>query len=59
MQNIEIEALKYLSKDIEFVYLEDNLEKSYKGFVDAVVIESQEITKFASNLMKTIQTSLK
>ncbi len=41
MQNIEIEALKYLSKDIEFVYLEDNLEKSYKGFVDAVVIESQ------------------
>ena len=60
MQNIEIEALKYLSKDIEFVYLEDNLEKSYKGFVDAVVIESQgDHKKFASNLMKTIQTSLK
>ena len=40
MEKIEIEALKHLSKDIEFVYLEDNLEKSYKGFVDAVVIES-------------------
>lgn len=41
MKKIEIEALKYLSKDIEFFYLEDNLEKSYKGFVDAVVIESE------------------
>ena len=30
MQNIEIEALKYLSKDIEFVYLEDNLENLTK-----------------------------
>ena len=32
MQNIEIEALKYLSKDIEFVYLEDNLEKILQRF---------------------------
>lgn len=37
---IEIEALKYLGKDIEFTYVENNLENSYKGFVKSVVIES-------------------
>lgn len=37
---IEIEALKYLGKEIEFTYLENNLENSYKGFVKSVIIES-------------------
>ena len=41
MQNIEIEALKYLSKDIEFCLSWRQLRKILQGFVDAVVIESQ------------------
>lgn len=42
MSLIQIEALKYLRKNIEFSYLEDNVESFYKGYVDAVVIEADE-----------------
>ncbi|WP_096261813.1 hypothetical protein [Escherichia coli] len=50
MKKIEIEALKYLGQDIDFIYLENNTEKSYKGFVQSVIIEFDEKHKLCVEL---------